>query len=403
MNQTLESKPSGKAIFKLRNKETPSKLDSSERTIECASGINLMEDQSVADNNNQINPNDKSQQEKRSFDIGKVALLLVWLTATIAGIIAIVRLKNSGRPAKSPVKSLVPSPVATQIQIPIKRAFDVQWNPPGYPPGHPMLMVNWLQRPYFDRFEEDRHGYYTFEKKTGGVMGFVRKRMDDSVVEFFDEVEFKLISKDVLMFLGHRHCAWVPAGGGFVTIIKALSIPDGITADKYSTQMIENSKTTAEEWLIKNFRPPVQEFLPIQISTERAFDAEWNPPGHPTLVVSWLQSPYFDTEEDRNGYYTFEKKFGGVLGFVRKRMDGSVLEIFDEVEFKLISEDILMFLGHQNSDWVRVPAGGGYGTVIKAPSIPEGNTDGKWPTQMIENSETTAEEWLIKNFGIAAP
>jgi len=398
MNQTLESKPSGKAIFKLRNKETPSELDSSERTIECASDINSMEDQSVADNNNQLNPNDESQQDKRSFDIGKVALLLVWLTATIAGIIAIVRLnKNSGRPAKSPVQSLVPSPVATQIQIPIKRVFDVQWSPP----GHPMLMVNWLQRPYFDRFEEDRDGYYTFEMKTGGVIGFVRKRMDDSVVEIFDEVEFKLISKDVLMFLGHRHGAWVPAGGGFGTIIKAPSIPDDSAADKYSTQMIENSETTAEEWLIKNFGPPVQEFLPIQISTERAFDAQWNPPGHPTLVVSWLQIPYFDTEEDRNGYYTFEKKSGGVLGFVRKRMDGSVVEIFDEVEFKLISEDILMFLGHRNSAWV--PAGGGYGTIIKAPSIPEGNTDGKWPTQMIENSETTAEEWLIKNFGIAAP
>ena len=102
---------------------------------------------------------------------------------------------------------------------------------------------------------------------------------------------------------------------------------------------------------------------------------------------SYLGNPFLDTEEDCKGYYTFQKKDRGVLGFLRKRVDGSVVEIFDEVRLNIISEDVLIFLGYQDGYGGFV----GFGTVIKAPSILEGNTGGKFSTESIESSTIIAK------------
>merc|ERR1712048_1453876 len=71
----------------------------------------------------------------------------------------------------------------------------------------------------------------------------------------------------------------------------------------------------------------------------------------------------------------------------------SILPIFEDIDFLVVSEDLLLFNGDPSDG---VP-GGGYGTLIKAPSIPAGNAGGTWETRVI-NDETTAEEWLMSNF-----
>ena len=65
------------------------------------------------------------------------------------------------------------------------------------------------------------------------------------------------------------------------------------------------------------------------------------------------------------------------------------LPLFELVNFKVISEDVLLFEGNS-----------GYGTLIKAPSIPAGNEAGTYDTDAIAgNNVSLAEEWLVSNFG----
>mmetsp|Transcript_9772 Transcript_9772/g.15040 ORF Transcript_9772/g.15040 Transcript_9772/m.15040 type:complete len:245 (-) Transcript_9772:56-790(-) len=141
---------------------------------------------------------------------------------------------------------------------------------------------------------------------------------------------------------------------------------------------------------------PGTELLQIVIPINRAFDVQWNPPGYPLLRASYLEPPYFDRNEDRDGYYTFDIQDGNIAGFVRKRSDGSVLQVFDEVEFISISDNVLMFNGNPNG--IYLPGGGGYGTIIKAPSIASGNAGGNWVTESLANSDMTPEEWLMSKF-----
>jgi len=149
--------------------------------------------------------------------------------------------------------------------------------------------------------------------------------------------------------------------------------------------------------------------LPIEIPIDRAFDLQWNPPGHPQLHAWLLDAPWGDRgndpygyygNDDRDGHYTFRTNTEDEkMSFVRKKEDGTYAQVFERVEFLLISEDVLMFNGdpHEGGGF---PAGGGYGTLIKAPSIPAGEDAGVWDTEPLDESGMiTAKEWLLKNFG----
>mmetsp|Transcript_16989 Transcript_16989/g.28298 ORF Transcript_16989/g.28298 Transcript_16989/m.28298 type:complete len:286 (-) Transcript_16989:92-949(-) len=152
--------------------------------------------------------------------------------------------------------------------------------------------------------------------------------------------------------------------------------------------------------------------LPIEIPIDRAFDLQWNPPGHPQLHAWLLDAPWGDRgndpygyydNDDRDGHYTFRiNTEDEKMSFVRKKEDGTYVQVFERVEFLLISEDVLMFNGdpHEGGGF---PAGGGYGTLIKAPSIPAGGDAGVWDTEPLDESGViTAKEWLLKNFGDTA-
>eukprot|EP00565_Helicotheca_tamesis_P003827 CAMPEP_0185724702 /NCGR_PEP_ID=MMETSP1171-20130828/1107_1 /TAXON_ID=374046 /ORGANISM="Helicotheca tamensis, Strain CCMP826" /LENGTH=273 /DNA_ID=CAMNT_0028392619 /DNA_START=1 /DNA_END=825 /DNA_ORIENTATION=- len=143
-------------------------------------------------------------------------------------------------------------------------------------------------------------------------------------------------------------------------------------------------------------------FLPIEIPIDRCFDVQWNPPGYPLLNASYLQAPWGDWGDRRDGFYTFQTFTNGTISFVRKAGDGEIVPVFQEVEFLAISDDVLLFNGDPHGG-DGFPLGGGYGTLIKAPSIPAGDTDGSWTTkQLVNNSEMTAQEWLMKNFQTSA-
>ena len=154
-------------------------------------------------------------------------------------------------------------------------------------------------------------------------------------------------------------------------------------------------------------------FLLIKIPVDRAFDLQWNPPGYPQLEADFLAIPwgdrasdpwgYYDSENDqRTGQYTFLEgaSDGNSLSFVRTEENGSYVQVFKRVEFLLISDDILMFNGDPHED-DGFPAGGGFGTIIKAPSIPAGDASGVYDTVPLDESDMpTAKEWLLKNFGV---
>ena len=107
--------------------------------------------------------------------------------------------------------------------------------------------------------------------------------------------------------------------------------------------------------------------LPLKIDVDRVFDVQWNPPGHPQLCASWLQTPFgddwgdYDTtyarEEpaDLPGHYTFIKYHqNGKLGLVREKEDGTICSVFREVRFISVSDDVLIrkrgwLLGYNNS------------------------------------------------------
>lgn len=154
-------------------------------------------------------------------------------------------------------------------------------------------------------------------------------------------------------------------------------------------------------------------FLPIEIPIDRAFDVQWNPPGHPRLSAWFLDIPYGDRgddpyayydsgHDDRDGYYTFlpSNEDATQMSFVRKQEDGSYIQVYERVEFLLISDDVLLFNGDPH-EGMGFPAGGGFGTLIKAPSIPAGDADGVWDTEALdEHRMSLAKEWLLKNFAI---
>ena len=147
-------------------------------------------------------------------------------------------------------------------------------------------------------------------------------------------------------------------------------------------------------------------FLPVEVPIDRVFDIQWNPPGHPQLSSDLLDIPFGDRGSDhRTGHYTFRQSTDGDdnLSLVRVENDGSYVQVFERVQFLLMSDDVLMFNGdpHEDDGW---PVGGGFGTIIKAPSIPSGDAPGIYDTEPLdENGMSTAKEWLLKNFGMEEP
>mmetsp|Transcript_18841 Transcript_18841/g.34970 ORF Transcript_18841/g.34970 Transcript_18841/m.34970 type:complete len:94 (-) Transcript_18841:199-480(-) len=86
------------------------------------------------------------------------------------------------------------------------------------------------------------------------------------------------------------------------------------------------------------------------------------------------------------------------MSFVRERPDGAVLRIFEEVEFLVVSDDVLLFNGDPGA--ASFVPGGGYGTLVKAPSVPAGDAGGSWATRPLANGSeiASAEEWLLEKF-----
>ena len=79
--------------------------------------------------------------------------------------------------------------------------------------------------------------------------------------------------------------------------------------------------------------------------------------------------------------------------------DGSYIQVFERVQFLLISDDILMFNGdpHDGDDF---QAGGGFGTLVKGPNIPAGDASGVYGTEPLDQKGMfEAKRWLLKNFG----
>ena len=154
--------------------------------------------------------------------------------------------------------------------------------------------------------------------------------------------------------------------------------------------------------------------LPLEIAVDRVFDVQWNPPGHPQLCASWLQTPFGDDWGDYDeawgrdgpadlpGHYTFIKYHqNGKLGLVREQEDGTLCGVFLEVSFVSVSDDVLMMNGDPGPEGAYGGyAGGGFGTLVKGSNIPAGNEDGCWDTTTLEESGMTGEEWLMKNFEV---
>jgi len=149
--------------------------------------------------------------------------------------------------------------------------------------------------------------------------------------------------------------------------------------------------------------------LPLQIDVDRVFDVQWNPPGHPQLCASWLQTPFGDRWSDSDepadlpGHYTFIKYHrNGKLGLVREKEDGTICSVFREVRFVSVSDDVLMMNGDPGpEDEAYGVKGGGYGTLVKGSNISSGNEDGCWDTTTPEESGLTGEQWLMRNFEVA--
>lgn len=125
----------------------------------------------------------------------------------------------------------------------------------------------------------------------------------------------------------------------------------------------------------------------IRIPIDRCYDVQWNPPGTPVLNTTYLNLPYNDRTEERNGYYTFMADDNEMVYFVRKRSDGSIYPIFEEVDFILISDDVLMFESELY-----------YGTLIKGVNTTADDSDGSWSTESTDTASTM--EWLAANFAV---
>lgn len=138
------------------------------------------------------------------------------------------------------------------------------------------------------------------------------------------------------------------------------------------------------------------EILPLNISLDRAFDVQWNPPGYPVLEAKNLTTPFGDhnSTDPGDGHYTFAKHEDGMMSFVRQKTDGAVCQVFEVVDFLVVGADVLMMNGDPNP-WI---LGDGFGTLIKGMSIPAGDAPGNYTTTPIADSNITVEEWLLTNF-----
>jgi len=137
------------------------------------------------------------------------------------------------------------------------------------------------------------------------------------------------------------------------------------------------------------------QILPLDIPLDRVFDVQWNPPGYPTLDTSFLLPPFNDQWTTRDGHYTFaQKDQDGVMSLVRKKTDGTVCSVFEKIDFRAISDEVLMMEGDTPDFW---GVGTGFGTLIKGKSIPAGDEGGTWNTTEVDTEEI-AEKWLMKNF-----
>jgi len=151
------------------------------------------------------------------------------------------------------------------LNIAIDRAFDVQWNPPGYP----TLEASWLQTPFGDDWGDydeawgrdgpvDHLGsHYNFVRHhKDGKLGMVREKDDGSLCSVFHEVAFISVSDDVLMMNGDpgpEGAYGGYAGGGFGTLIKGVSIPSGSEDGSWNTTTLEEYGESGLQWLLKNF------------------------------------------------------------------------------------------------------------------------------------------------------
>jgi hypothetical protein len=107
--------------------------------------------------------------------------------------------------------------------------------------------------------------------------------------------------------------------------------------------------------------------------------------------------PYNDLWTTRDGHYTFAKQNqDGVMSLVRKKTDGTVCSVFEKVDFRAISDEVLMMEGDTSEFW---GVGYGFGTIIKGKRIPAGDEDegGIWNTAAVDTVEI-AEHWLMQNF-----
>ena len=159
--------------------------------------------------------------------------------------------------------------------------------------------------------------------------------------------------------------------------------------------------------------------LPLRIPLNRAWDVQWNPPGHPILSVSQLQLPMGELEggfyslvpqEDegatRMGYYTFATTTaaedsvdgGEISSFVRVTDEKCLVTIFDQVEFLVLSNEVLLFRGKfpgTRSDYFETLLQGR--KVETAGAGPAGVLD-YWTTQPVTETLLTPKEWLFQNF-----
>ena len=195
-------------------------------------------------------------------------------------------------------------------------------------------------------------------------------------------------------------------------IYKALKKNAGKRTKKQIIQIGDIPKCSEIFW---EHPPPAgdAEILPLRVPVDRVFDVQWNPPGHPELYASYLQTPFGDdwgnyTEPwardgpaDLEGYYTFVRYHqDGKLGLLRKKEDGTLCSVFHEVAFISISDEVLMMNGDPGPEGAYGGySGGGFGTLVKGTAIPAGNEDGNWETSTLDEYEMSGLEWLLTNFG----
>jgi hypothetical protein len=77
------------------------------------------------------------------------------------------------------------------------------------------------------------------------------------------------------------------------------------------------------------------------------------------------------------------------MSLVRKKTDGTVCLVFEKIDFRAISDEVLMMEGNRPGF---SGVGAVFGTVIKGKSIPAGNEGGTWNT-------ARSKQWIRRKGG----